>query len=133
VEVKLRVPRFAAPTSKCSRVHNIGAQIARDSTVPAGRVFSLKATRPVSSTRRPAVGLETTIPRSPGRPQPGLEAVAAVLHGQAGPARYSIYTYRAMNGTRSDCSHYMQQQAFARFGSRMGQGVKVPHSSTTGR
>jgi hypothetical protein len=26
----------------------------------------------------------------------------------------------------------MQQQAFARFGSRMGQGVEVPHSSTMG-
>jgi hypothetical protein len=53
---------------------------ARGSTVPAGRVFSLKATWLVSSTGRPAVGLEAT-PWSPGRPQPGLEAVAGVLHG----------------------------------------------------
>jgi hypothetical protein len=51
----------------------------------AGRVFSLQAaTRLVSSTRRP-VGSAAT-PRSPGRPQPCLEAVAAVLHGQARPA-----------------------------------------------
>jgi putative polyketide hydroxylase len=44
--------------------------------------------------------------------------------------RYSIPI--TMNGTRSDCSQYMQQQAFARFGSRMGQSVEVPHSLTMG-
>ena len=71
---------------------NIGAQVARDSTVPAGRVFSLQATWLVSSTRRPAAGSAATTPRSPIRPQPGLEAVAAVLHGQAGPARATRYT-----------------------------------------
>jgi putative polyketide hydroxylase len=39
--------------------------------------------------------------------------------------RSTRYTYHTMNGTQSDCSHYMQQ-AFARFGSRMGQGAEVP-------
>jgi hypothetical protein len=74
-------------------------------------------------------------PRSPGRPEPGLEAVEAVLHGQAGSARATRYIPLSHNvdGTRSDCSHYMQQQAFARFGSHMGQGAEVPHSLTMGR
>jgi hypothetical protein len=116
-----------------TRVHNISAQVARSSIVPAGRVFSLQATRLVSSTRRPAVSSEATTPRSPGRRQPGLEAVAAVLHGQAGPARATRYIPITHNerhpiGLLSLC---MQQQAFVRFGSRMGQGVEVPHSSTT--
>jgi hypothetical protein len=35
--------------------------------------------------------------RSPGSPQPGLEAVAAALHGQAGPAL--LDTSITMNGT----------------------------------
>jgi hypothetical protein len=46
--------------------------------------------------------------------------------------RFTRYTYHTMNGTRSDCSHYMQQQAFVRFGFCMGQGAEVPHSSTMG-
>jgi hypothetical protein len=49
-------------------------------------------------------GLGGKTPRSPGRPQPGLEAVAAVLHSQAGSALQSIPI--TMNGTRSDCSLY---------------------------
>jgi FAD binding domain len=36
-------------------------------------------------------GLGGKTPRSPGRPQPGLEAVAAVLHGPAGPALFDTY------------------------------------------
>jgi putative polyketide hydroxylase len=39
----------------------------------------------------PTGGLGGKTPRNPGRPQPGLEAVAAVLHGQAGPALLDIY------------------------------------------
>jgi len=75
----------------------------RGSTVPAGRAFSLQATRLVSSSRRPAVGSAATTPRSPGRPQPDLEAVAAVLHGQAGLAPALLDIPITMNGTRSDC------------------------------
>jgi putative polyketide hydroxylase len=59
----------------------------RGSTVPAGS--SLQATRLISSARRP-VGSEAT-PRSPGRPQRGLEVVAAVLYGQAGAALLDTY------------------------------------------
>jgi hypothetical protein len=86
-----------------SRVQHQCPGRARQYRVPAGRVFSLQATRLVSSTRRP-VRSEAITPRSPGRPQPGLEAVAAVLHGQAGPAL--LDAYHTMNGTRSDCSLY---------------------------
>jgi hypothetical protein len=58
---------------------------------------------------RPAVSSAATTPRSPGRPQPGLEAVAAVLRGQAGLPRVllDIHLSHNVNGTRSDCSHYI--------------------------
>jgi hypothetical protein len=84
VDVKLR-PQIPGTDLKVLGL-NISAQVARGSTVPVG--CSLQATRLVSSTRRPVSSAAT--PRSPGRPQPGLEAVTAVLHGQAGPALYSI-------------------------------------------
>jgi hypothetical protein len=82
---------------------------------------SLKATRLVSSTGRPAVGSAAKHREvRPGRPQPGLEDVAAVLRGQAGPALYSIYLSHNERNPIGLLSLYMQQQAFARFGSRMG-------------
>jgi hypothetical protein len=103
---------------------NIGAQVARDSTVPAGRVFLAgDLARIINPPTGGGLGGKT--PRSPGRPQPGLEAVAAVLHGQAGPARYSIYLSHNERH-QSDCSHHMQQQAFARFGSGMGKAPRCP-------
>jgi hypothetical protein len=123
VEVKLRVPRSSGTDLKVLGF-NIGAQVARQ--YRAGRVFSLQATRLVSSTRRWARRQH----RSPGRPQRGLEAEAAVLHGQAGAAL--LDTSITMNGTRSDCS-VCAEEAFARFGSHMGQGAEVTHSSTMGR
>ena len=122
MEVKLR-PQIPDTDVKVLGF-NIGAQVARGSTVPAGRVCSLQATRLISSTGRPAVG-SAAIPRSPGRPQPGLEAVAAVLHGQASLALYSIPI--TMNGTRSDCSHYMQQRPLP---ASAPAWVKVPRCPT---
>jgi putative polyketide hydroxylase len=61
-----------------------------------------------SSTGQP-VGSAAT-PRSPGRPQPGLEAVAAVLHGQAGLAPYSIYLSHNERHPIELLSLYMQQR-----------------------
>jgi hypothetical protein len=81
---------------------NIGAQVARDSIVPACRPPGCFPCRRLGSYHQPAAtggGLGSNNTRSPGRRQPGLEAEAAVLHGQAGPALYSIYTYHTMNGT----------------------------------
>ncbi len=82
---------------------------ARGSTpcLPASqpRVFSLKATRLVSSkpTDRPVVGsAATTTPRSPSRTpsQPGLEAVTAAGCSTARLVpRATRYTYHTMNGT----------------------------------
>ena len=70
--------------------------------LPAGR--GCFPCRRLGSCHQPAAtggGLgsnNTAEPRTPS--QPGLEAMAAaVLHSQAGPARYSIYTYHTMNGT----------------------------------
>jgi hypothetical protein len=109
-----------------TRVHNISAQVARSSIVPAGRVFSLQATRLVSSTRRPAVSSEATTPRSPGRRQPGLEAVAAVLHGQAGPALYSIYTYHNERHPIGLLSLYMQQRPLPGLAPAWVKGSRYP-------
>jgi hypothetical protein len=67
----------------------------------------------------PTGGLGGKTPRSPGRPQRGLEAVAAAPHGQAGPARYSIHI--TMNGTQSDCSHYICSRGLC--------PVRLPHGS----
>jgi putative polyketide hydroxylase len=73
---------------------NIGAQVARQ--YHAGQVFLAGDSARIINPPTGRLGGKT--PRSPGRPQPGLEAVAAVLHGQAGlaSARYSIYTYHTM-------------------------------------
>jgi hypothetical protein len=49
-----------------------------------------------------------------------------------GWSRPLLDTYHNVNGTRSDCSLYAAE-AFARFGSRVGQGAEVPHSSNMGR
>jgi putative polyketide hydroxylase len=95
VEVKLR-PQIPGTNLKVLGF-NICAQFARDSTLQAGRVFLAGDSARVINPPRPAVGSAATIPRSPGRPQPGLEAVAAVLHGQAGPALLDIPI--TMNGT----------------------------------
>jgi putative polyketide hydroxylase len=48
--------------------------------------------------------------------------LAAVLHGQAGPALLDTY-----HEERHPTGSLTMQQAFARFGSRMGPGVEVPH------
>jgi hypothetical protein len=86
---------------------NIGAQVARDSTVPAGRVFSLQATRLISSTR---------CDRRWARRQQhcGVQDahnLASKLWQRCSIAklvpRSTRYTYHTMNGTRSDCSHYI--------------------------
>jgi hypothetical protein len=127
VEVKLR-PQIRGTDLKVLGL-NIGAQVARGSTEPAGRVFSLQATRLVSSTGRPVVGsaakhrgaqdAPTTWPGScgSGAPRPGWSRDTRYLSQSTAPDR---------------TAHYMQQ-ACARFGSRMGQGPEVPHLSTTGR
>jgi putative polyketide hydroxylase len=47
--------------------------------------------------------------------------LAAVLHGQAGPALLDTY-----HDERHPIGLLTMQQAFARFGSRMGQGAEVP-------
>jgi hypothetical protein len=95
-------------------------------------VCSLQATRLVSS-NPPTGGLGGNTAESRTPPQPGLEAVAAVLHGQAGPPRYSIYLSHNERHPIGLLSLYAAE-AFAQFGSRMGQGVaEVPHSSTMGR
>jgi hypothetical protein len=96
---------------------------ARGSTVPAGWVFSLKATWLVSSTGRPAVGSAATTPRSPGRP-----------HNQAWKLWQRCSTARLVsrallviplshnvNGTRSDCSHYICSRGL--------YPLRLPHGS----
>jgi hypothetical protein len=57
--------------------------------------------------------------RSPGRPRPGLEAVAAALHGQAGPARYSIYLSQRTAPDRT--AHYICSRGLC--------PVRLPHGS----
>ena len=88
---------------------------ARQYTVPAGRgcfpcIRLGSYHQPAATDRRWARRQKT--PRSPSRTpsQLGLEAVAAVLHGQAGPARVllDIYLSHNVNGTRSYCSHYIR-------------------------
>jgi hypothetical protein len=96
---------------------------ARGSTVPACRpgIFLAGDSARIINPPRPAVGSAATTPRSPGRPQPGLEAVAAVLHGQAGPAPYSIYTYHTMNGTN--------RTALTIYAAAVLCPVRLPHGS----
>jgi hypothetical protein len=100
VEVKLRPQIRGTDLKVLGFTTSVPRSRAAVPCLPACRVFSLQATRLVSSTRRDrrwARQQQHAEPRTPS--QPGLEAMAAVLHSQAGPARYSIYTYHTMNGT----------------------------------
>ena len=118
---------------------NIGAPRSRAAVPRAGRpgVFLAGDLARVINPPRPAVGSAATTPRSPSRtpPQPGLEAVAQ----RCSTARLVPRATRYIPITQCErhqiglLSLYMQQQAFAQFGSGMGQGVaEVPHSLTTG-
>jgi hypothetical protein len=86
VEVKLR-PQIRGTDLKVVGF-NIGAQVARGSTVPAGRVF-LAGGDSARIINPPTGGLGSKTPESRTLTT-WLEAVVAVLHGQAGPAHYSI-------------------------------------------
>jgi hypothetical protein len=78
--------------------------------LPAGR--GCFPCRRLGSYHQPAAtggglgGNNTAEPRTP--PRPGLEAVAAVLHGQAGPPRATRYIpITQCERHQSDCSHYI--------------------------
>jgi hypothetical protein len=80
---------------------------ARGSTVPAGRQgFFLEGD--LASVINPPTGKlggDTAKSRTPTT-RPGSCGSSAPRPGWS-PAYYSIYTYHTMNGTRSDCSHYI--------------------------
>jgi putative polyketide hydroxylase len=122
------VPRFAAPTSKCSRVQHRCPGRARQYRAGRQGVFlagdSARIVNPPTdrwARRQPAESVQDS------------HNLAWKLWQRCSTARlvprYSIPI--TMNGT-DRTAHYMQQ-AFARLGSRMGQGAEVPHSSTMGR
>jgi putative polyketide hydroxylase len=81
----------------------IGAQVARGSTMPAGRVFSLQATRLVSSTRRP-VGLEATPESREPTTWPGSCGSGAPQPDWSRAIRYLYHNERHLIGLLTICS-----------------------------
>jgi putative polyketide hydroxylase len=112
VEVKLR-PQIRGTDLKVLGF-NIGAQVARQ--YRAGRVFlagdSARINPPTGG-----LGGNTGVQDAHNL----AWKLAAVLHGQAGPALLDTY-----HNERHPIGLLTMQQAFARFGSRMGQGAEVP-------
>jgi putative polyketide hydroxylase len=103
VEVKLR-PQIRGTDLKVLGF-NIGAQIARGSIVPAGRVFSLQATRLVSSTRRDrwAWRQNTAESRTPTT-WPGSCGSGAPRPGWSRATRYTYHNERHPIGLLTICS-----------------------------
>jgi FAD binding domain len=72
----------------------------------ASRVFLAGDSARIINPPTGGLGGNTEVP--PGRPQPGLEAVAAVLQGQARPTL--LDTYHTMRTAPDRTAHYMQQR-----------------------
>jgi hypothetical protein len=110
---------------------------ARGSTVPACRPGVFLAAGDlahITNPPRPAVGSAATTPRSPSRTSPTRPGSCGSGAPRPGWSRALLdIPITQRTAPIGLLLLYMQQQSFARFGSGMGQGVEVPHLSTTGR